>query len=181
MKKFLFVLAAIVILGLLIWWVAQSPQPSTYYKQIPLVEANDVINTTEWDYLDTTVQVGMNELDLVGVKVLIQPMNERIRNRFEATEGVELEAYVAEWMDGYTICVNGNLGRAHAIDVIAHELIHLQQYHSKDLIVGDDTVVLWRGQSYDVLGLPYADRPWEREAFSYQRELANRIRKQILE
>lgn len=181
MKKTLFVVAALLLLGALIWWVAQSPQPTTHYKQIDLVEANDIINTTELNYLDTVVHVGMNELDLMGVKVLIQPMSDRIRNQFETAEGMELEAYVAEWMDGYTICVNPNLGHERAIEVMSHELIHLQQYHSKDLVVGDDTIVLWMGQRYDVLGLPYSDRPWERAAFSSQRELANRIRKQILE
>lgn len=181
MKKILFLVSAILVIALLVWWLAQTPQPAPYYKRIDMVEQNDIINTTELDYLDTVINVGMNELDMVGVKVLIQPMSDRIRSRFEASEGVELEAYVAEWMDGYTICVARDLGRAHAIDVISHELIHLEQYRSKSLIVGDDTVVLWMGQRYDVLGLAYADRPWERAAFSLQRELASKVRGQILE
>lgn len=181
MKKILFVLAALLLLGALIWWVIQTPGPIRSYKQVVLVEQNDLINTTEFSYLDTVLHTGMNQLGMRGVTILVQPMSDRIRNRFEESEGIELEAYVAEWMEGYTICVNGDLGREHAIDVISHELIHVAQYHDRELIVGDDTVVIWMGERYDILGIPYNDRPWERDAFANQRALAGSIRSQILE
>jgi hypothetical protein len=181
MKKILFILAAVLLLGALIWWVIQTPSPVTSYKQVVILEQNDLINTTEYAYLDTLLNVGMNELGMKGIKVLIQPMQDRIRDKFEESEGIELQAYIAGWMDGYTICVNGDLGRIKAIDVIAHELIHLEQYHRQDLIVGDGPVVLWMGQRYEVLGIPYAERPWERDAFSRQKALASKIRAQLLE
>lgn len=181
MKKILFVLAAVLLLGALIWWLIQTPGPVTSYKPVVLTERNEVINTSEWDYLDTVLHVGMDQLGLQGVRILVQPMNARIKNKFEESEGVELEAYIAEWMYDYTICVNGNLGHEHAIDVIAHELIHLAQYKNKELIVTDGTVVLWMGEKYDVLGIPYNDRPWERDAFANQRALAGSIRAKILE
>jgi hypothetical protein len=181
MKKILFILAAVLLLGALIWWVIQTPSPVTSYKQVVILEQNDLINTTEYTYLDTALNVGMNELGMKGVRVLIQPMQDRIRNKFEESEGIELKAYVAEWMDGYTLCVNGDLGRVQAIDVIAHEIIHLEQYHNQDLIVGDGPVVLWMEERYDVLGIPYAERPWERDAFSRQKDLAKKMRSQLLE
>lgn len=181
MKKILLILAAVLLIGALIWWVIKTPGPVTSYKQVVLLEQNDLINTTEYAYLDTVLNIGMNELGMKEIRVLVQPMQDRIRDKFEESEGVELKAYVAGWMDGYTICVNGDLGHVQAIDVIAHELIHLEQYYRQELIVGDSPVVLWMGQRYDVLGIPYAERPWERDAFSRQRDLASKIRAQILE
>jgi hypothetical protein len=181
MKKILLILVAVLLLGALIWWATQSPRLVTSYKQVVLLEENELINTTEHVYLDTVVNVGMHELGLKGIKVLVQPMQDRIRDKFEESEGIQLQAYIAGWMDGYTICVNGDLGRIKAIDVIAHELIHLEQYHNQDLIVGDGPVVLWMGERYDVLGIPYAERPWERDAFSREKALASKIRAQLLE
>lgn len=181
MKKILFVFSALLLLGALIWWLIQTPVKSPYYKQVVLTEDNDIINTTEWTYLDTVVTVGMTQLEVKGINVLIQPMSERVRTRFHESEGIELEAYIAEWMDGYTICVNGDLGRERAIEVISHELIHLTQYQDKELILTEGTVVLWMGERYDILGIPYNDRPWERDAFANQNSLARSIRKQILQ
>jgi hypothetical protein len=181
MKKILLILAAVLLVGALIWWVMQTPGPIKSYKQVVLVEQNDLINTTEYGYLDTVLNVGMNELGMKGISVLVQPMQDRVRNRFEEGEGLELEAYVAEWMYGYTICVNDQLGHAHAIDVIAHELIHLEQYHNQTLVVGDGTVVLWKGERQDILTIPYAERPWERDAFLRGKPLAAKIRSKILE
>jgi hypothetical protein len=181
MKKTLLILAALLLLGALIWWLIQTPVKSSYYKQVVLVDSNAIINTTEYAYLDTVVSVGMTELGIECETVLIQPMGDRIRTRFEESEGLELKAYIAEWMEGYTICVNGNLGRSQAIDVIAHELIHLTQYRDKELVLTGGTVVLWMGTRYDVLGIPYGDRPWERDAFARQRSLVASLRAQILE
>ena len=181
MKKILFVLSALLLLGALIWWLIQTPVKSPYYKQVVLTENNDITNTTEWTYLDTVVSVGMAQLGMNGINILIQPMSERIKTRFQESEGVELEAYIAEWMDGYTICVNGDLGREHAIEVISHELIHLTQYSDKELILTEGTVVLWMGERYDILGIPYNDRPWERDAFANQNALAGSLRNQILQ
>jgi hypothetical protein len=181
MKKILFALAALLLIGALIWWLSQTPVKSPYYKQVVLIEDNDIINTTPYVYLDTVVSLGMTKLGIRGETVLIQPMSDRIRNRFEESEGIELKAYIAEWMEGYTICINDDLGHDQAIDVISHELIHLAQYRDKDLILTEGTVVLWMGTPYDVLGIPYNDRPWERAAFAKQRALAATLRTQILE
>ncbi len=181
MKKILFVLASVLLIGFLIWWLIQTPQGPVYYKKIVLTNDSEIINTTPYDYLDTVISVGASELGIKGTRILIQPMSERIRNKFEESEGIELEAYIAEWMDGYTICINGDLGRERSIEVISHELIHLTQYMEQELIVSDGTVVLWMGERYDILGIPYNDRPWERDAFTNQKSLASKIRSQILE
>lgn len=183
MKKTIFILASILLLGALIWWVAQTPDPKpTTYKQVVLSERNLIWSTTEWTYLDTVVSVGMDELGISGMEVLIQPMDERIKSRFEeGSDDIQLKAYVSQWLRGYVISVDADLGKDAAIDIMSHELIHLVQYEDSSLVVGDGTEVIWLGAKYDVLHLPYDERPWERAAFRKQTELAGKIRAKILE
>jgi hypothetical protein len=178
MKKILILLLVLLLLGGLIWLL--STRKPVVYQPVTLSETNGILNTTPYAYLDTVVDVGLAQLGVVGLNVLVQPMNDRIRTRFEEAEGAALEAYIAEWLDGYVICVNGDLGRNRAIDVMAHELWHLSQYQSKRLVLLGGSEVLWLGTRYDVLTLPYAERPWEREAFREQGPLARAIRQQLL-
>lgn len=178
MKKFLILLLVLLLLGGLIWLLSTSKP--VVYQPVTLSETNDILNTTPYTYLDTVVDVGLAQLGVVGLNVLVQPMSDRIRTRFEEAEGAALEAYIAEWLDGYVICVNGDLGRNRAIDIMAHELWHLSQYNSKRLVLLGGSQVLWLGTRYDVLTLPYAERPWEREAFREQGPLARAIRQRLL-
>jgi hypothetical protein len=178
MKRFLILLLVLLLVGGLIWLLSTSKP--VVYQPVTLSETNGILNTTPYTYLDTVVDVGLAELGVVGLNVLVQPMSDRIRTRFEEAEGAALEAYIAEWLDGYVICVNGDLGRKRAIDVMAHELWHLSQYQSKRLVLLGGSEVLWLGTRYDVLTLPYAERPWEREAFREQGPLARAIRQRLL-
>lgn len=181
MKKILFPLLALALIAFLVWWLIQAANtPSLVYEKVTLPEDNEILNTTQWDYLDTVVNVGMQGLGVHGVPIAIQPMSDRVSNGFEESEGLELEAYIAEWQDGYTLCVNGDLGHDHAIDVISHELIHLSQYVNKELVLKSGTAVSWMGEDYDLSLIPYNDRPWEHDAFANQHALAGTIRARIL-
>jgi hypothetical protein len=183
MKKIVFILASILFFGALILWVFQTPGPKPVaYKKIPLSDHNLIWTTTEWSYLDTIVSVGMDELGIKDMEVLIQPMNERIKSKFEeGSDDIQLKAYVSQWLRGYVISVDVDLGRDAAIDIMSHELIHLVQYEDSSLIVGEGTEVIWRGARYDILHTPYNERPWERAAFRKQKELADKIRAKIIE
>lgn len=183
MKKIIFILLLFLLVGVLIWWVAQTPAPKPVaFRPVVLSERNLIWTTTEWTYLDTIISVGMDELGLENTEVLTQKINERIKNKFEeSNRGIELKAYVAPWVRGYVISVAGDLGRNAAIDIISHELIHLVQYADSSLIVGEGTEVIWLGAKYDILHMSYDERPWERSAFRKHPELARKIRAKILE
>lgn len=183
MKKIAFILLSILLIVSLIWWVVQTPAPKpTTYKKVTLSERNLIWSTTEWTYLDTIVSVGMDELGIKDMEVLIQPMNERIKSKFEeGSDDIQLKAYVSQWIRGYVISVDGDLGKDAAIDIMSHELIHLVQYEDSSLVVGDGTEVIWLGAKYDILHVPYDERPWEKSAFRKQTELADKIRAKILE
>lgn len=65
------------------------------------------------------------------------------------------------------------IGRHHAsiIDVIAHEMVHLAQYHKGRLLDLENGIVLWEGKRYldpEYLSKAYWLVPWEMEARGYE-------------
>ncbi|MDW3191158.1 MAG: hypothetical protein R8G66_02300 [Cytophagales bacterium] len=68
------------------------------------------------------------------------------------------------------IWINRRLTPSEQSMTLAHEMVHAAQYiHGSLEDKGQD--VTWLGESYDVDRIPYADRPWEKEAHEWAHEL----------
>lgn len=77
--------------------------------------------------------------------------------------------------------IDCRLGWAKALEVIAHELVHAEQYHTGKL---KKTFSLKKGWMHHWNGTPgkkgttykaYRDQPWEQEAWDRQAELAEKV------
>lgn len=66
------------------------------------------------------------------------------------------------------------LNKGDIIQVLSHEMIHINQYYTKSLI-SNNLEVCWKGNSIDINKLNYLERPWEVEAFERQTKLSNKI------
>lgn len=67
----------------------------------------------------------------------------------------------------------------HDIDILCHEIVHLDQYERGDLFISPDyKEITWEGRKYDA-SLPYDERPWENEAFFKQGALLNAYKKNL--
>lgn len=82
------------------------------------------------------------------------------------------------YLDGYDfeIEINKNLTFEHIMITLAHEMIHLKQYATKELkskFVKGKPVDTWRGIKYR--NLKYKDQPWEHEASSLEEELYHKF------
>lgn len=58
-------------------------------------------------------------------------------------------------------------------EVIPHELVHLNQYERGDLKLNkfeDKLYFIWKDEEFSP-STPYKERPWEKEAFSMQKQL----------
>lgn len=65
------------------------------------------------------------------------------------------------------------------IDILCHEIVHLDQYERGDLSISSDyKEITWEGRKYDA-SLPYDERPWENEAFFKQGALLNAYKKNL--
>lgn len=66
------------------------------------------------------------------------------------------------------------MSRRESIEIIAHEIIHILQYNSSDLMY-ENSILIWKGEEFTVNSFSYDNRPWEIEAFSKGSSLANQI------
>lgn len=147
-------------------------------NEIDFTRAVAITNTTDLPYYEDIVYLGLEELDIDSVYIRIKNMT--VSTELEGTDR-ELAAFVQASTDGTQYLIDiYPATRARAIAILAHELIHVQQYHSKELLIDDDGVVTYKGIVYpDYTLLDYPDRPWERDAYFAAYSLERRIRQRF--
>lgn len=155
-SKILLYIILVLLVGLLIFVLTRKEKT---FKQVEYVECNKVYNTVDKSYLDTIVHIGLRELGIENVSVAIRPMLKEIEQG-----DIEIKAYIIGGEGQYLITVS-DMQRMEAIQVMAHELIHLQQYEMDRLIRVPGATVFDNIPYYDRDLVLYFDRPWEKEAF----------------
>ena len=151
----------------------------TYTEEafLPLdIETTNIVrNDTEYSYLDTIVKVGLKEMGLNdSISVIVRPISDEVKQRFDSQ--MTLEAHIIGRNNQYLLFID-DMSRYEAIKVISHELVHLRQYRSGKFVMGSD-YVMWNGKRYsanEIYNMNYEDRPWEREAYTEQRYLNNKL------
>lgn len=76
-----------------------------------------------------------------------------------------------------SIAVDSRLSVEETLSTLAHEMVHAKQYALGQLRHGEDGTSYWLGKP--TVAEHYYDAPWEIEAFSRERVLANKIGKII--
>ena len=71
-----------------------------------------------------------------------------------------------------------DVNREESITIISHELIHLKQYLTKELVYSNG-IVYWYKKELTLNDIGYGDRPWETDAFKKEPELSNKIKSAI--
>lgn len=67
--------------------------------------------------------------------------------------------------------INSNVSHRERLKVLAHEMIHVKQYATKELIVLDYADILWQGKKFGYSRNHNRRAPWEIEAYGYERQL----------
>lgn len=126
--------------------------------------------------------------DIQGTDIHYQLRPLRRQAKLEALGwGLTLEAQVLPEVDmgffGDTYIIEVNrLPDYRIIEVLSHEVIHLQQYATGELQYdkAKSKQVIYEGVTYkDITKIPYNLRRWERDAFVEGKILASKIRKQL--
>ena len=138
-----------------------------------------ITNNTYEPYLDSVVYAGLQSLGIKKANILILPFD-RIRIYSGSTKD-KIDAAI--YYNGYNYLLYvRTLPKKGYLKVIAHELIHLKQYYNGDLSVNNEYVV-WKGKrtSVDIINIQsnYCSRPWEKEAFENQLDLAEKINNKL--
>ncbi len=168
-KKLVFGIIISLIILLLIIFLVLRKKEINYFNQVTLSENNRIFNLVDNKYYDTVLSVGLDETGMKDVVVIILPITQASKNNFTG----DLKAHI-RYHDGNFYLYTDSYGHKESIRVISHEIIHIKQYLSKDLVF-ENGIVYWRGDVFDLQSSDYETRPWENEAFSEEGPLNNKI------
>lgn len=170
-QKIMFIGVIAVLIGTLIYFILNQKEPT--FREVDIkYNRNIVFNQTDKSYYDTILYLGLQELGIEGAVVSIRELSEGAKENFRE-QGGDLTAHLRELNGDYYLFIS-DIDKSDAIKVISHELIHLKQYHTKELSY-QNNVVIWKGKPYNLSEITYDDRPWESDAFTRQTELSNKI------
>lgn len=169
--KLLLIVSPIAIVGLIIYFVVTSQEKT--FQKVELNYNNTVFNFTETKYYDTIILVGLDQLGLNAININVQPLTLEAKLDFQ-NQGGDLLAHIREFNGTYFLYISEN-SRDQSIKIIAHELIHLDQYNSQRLIYKNGEV-FWNNKKFDLTEILYEQRPWEDDAYSRGTELESKIR-----
>ena len=175
-KNTVLIVLAIIIVGILILLLTKK---ETTFRTYTSLNNNYIQNFVQSKtYLDTIVMVGLDRLGIGGYSVQIRPQQGTVK----IDDEYSTEAFILGNEYQSVIYTKESLGRGTAIKILAHELIHLEQYKSGKIKRVGTKGVEWDGELIeDITTIPYNEREWEKEAFDKGRELEKEIRKELIE
>ena len=173
-KKIIISFIVIILIGLITLLIIKlsKTQPEKYFSPVKFNSVNYVNNNTNKNYYDTIIKVGLEKLNLRDVSVLITPLSPEIKSILG--DNYELKAHLRENGDEYVLFID-NVSKEESITIISHELIHLKQYLTKELVYSNG-IVYWQNKEFVLNDIGYGDRPWETDAFKKEPELSNKIK-----
>ena len=167
-------------LGLIYMFIKNQSQ-EVYFKPEAFSNKNNILNVTEPKYLDTIVSVGLDVLGVESTFISISHLPENIKDQFGfANPDTQLQAFIlSDDSDLFRIYFD-KIDKETAITVMSHELIHLKQYYDSKLKVDlKAQTAEFMGKSYNLQEIPYAERPWEKDAYDNQNDVANKLKKRL--
>lgn len=175
MKSLFSILGIILIISLLFSYILGDAPKENYFNRVELSENNMITNNEKKQFYDTIISVGLDESGVKGVSVVVSELSEGAKAQFASGE---LRAHV-RFYNGIFYLFIDDFDRKEAIEVISHEIIHIEQYMTQSLIYTEDGL-WWNDVEYDLENLEYDDRPWERDAFTRGGFLSQRIEKILM-
>lgn len=127
---------------------------------------------TKWDQVYYYTHFALDKLNIDDVVVVITHIPEIMVSEFEKQGNGQLNGFIVEIsLNRFQILINRNLNIIDLRSVIFHELIHLKQANSGRLLTCNNQLAVFENEEYYLDYVPYRFRPWEIEAFTYQKYL----------
>ena len=145
------------------------------FNQVELTNYNTIQNGLFPTYYDTIINVAMEQMKLNGYIVNMEQLSDATKGKFDG----ELKAHI-RYIDPNFFLFTETLNRREAIEVLCHEVIHMQQYSSGDLVYSNGNVI-WKGETIELNSKEYENRPWENDAFDRQTQLSKSVEKILYE
>lgn len=176
-KIILYIILALVFLGLFVFVITRKQKP---FNKLDIPITNFVTNRTTSDFVTPIINAGLYQLNIDSMYVIVRPMSLVMKTNGIGDNDYEIMGTLIGNRTQFIMYLD-NINRNEAIKIIAHELIHLEQYHTGRLTKMEiPNHVLWEGKIYDMLIIPYKERPWEIEAYEKDSRLARKIHDMLL-
>jgi len=166
MRKYWKWIIGILILIVIVWLIIIGNKPR-YFNQVELSNDNYIKNKTEMKYLDTILSVGLNELQIKGVTIYVRGISIK-----KNLGDLELKGHIIGIGNQYLLEID-KVSKSEVISILSHELIHLHQMNSGDLMV-TEKYVIWKHDTLSDIK-SYENREWEIEAFGLGEKLEKKI------
>jgi len=174
-KTLLILLSSILVVGFILLLVINvSAKEEEYFNEVELSNNNIITNSNGIAYYDTIISVGLDEAGISGANVVVSELTSGAKEQFSFGE---LKAHVRLFNGTFYLFLD-KYDRKEAIEVISHEIVHMVQYTSSQLIY-ENGELYWEGQKYDLENLDYENRPWERDAFSRETDLSMKVNNKL--
>lgn len=167
MKKIILILIFLLAIFFIIYKIA-TDKP-TEFNNVELSENNLVSNRTEISYYDTIASVALDLMNINCVTVIFKNLD---KSEIENSD-VEILAHIVGKGTQYVIYIN-KLNKERAIEVISHEIIHLEQIKNKKLIKCNGYSI-WNNIEYSN-EVSYKLRPWEIDAYVRGPRLESKVK-----
>jgi hypothetical protein len=173
-KNVILIVIGVIVIILITILIIKSSKDKPFNK-VELSDSNIITNVNGQfpSYYDTIVNVAMEQTDLSGYDVYLLPLSDNAKGQFDG----ELKAHI-RYQDNNFYLYTIDLGRSEAIEVLSHEVIHMDQYVSKDLIYSNNTLT-WKGNVLELNSIEYTQRPWEKDAFDRQYGLIKLVNEKL--
>jgi hypothetical protein len=162
------IVLGVIVLLILLFLIFKSKREERVFNKVELSNFSTIDNVVFPTYYDTVLSVAMKEMG-VGGYVIVEQLSDVAKSNFDG----ELKAHIRYFNSKFYL-FTGKMSRDESIEVLCHEVIHMQQYSSGDLIY-DNNFIIWKGNKMELNSKEYMDRPWEKDAFDRQSQLIRSV------
>ena len=169
-KTLIILITSILVIGTVLFLSINASAEEGHFNQVELSGNNFITNSEGIAFYDTIISVGLDEAGISGANIVVSELSDNAKEQFSSGE---LKAHV-RYFNGTFYLFLDKYDRREAMEIISHEIIHIVQYNTGQLIY-ENGQLYWEGQEYDLEKLDYDNRPWERAAFSGETDLSTKV------
>jgi len=127
---------------------------------------NVIKNNTTYD-LNNYISLCLKDMGIDSATIFINQNKGLICDKYYALTSRAESIYVITLSDVMT--------QNEALEIIAHELIHVKQFYFKELVIINDYTIQFKGKKYHVTNDSHFDDPQEKEAIKLGYKLFKKI------
>jgi len=165
-------LVILLMVGIFIFTTRSEEKP---FNEVQLSDKNTIVNNIYPKYFDTILSVALDQAGIENQILVFDKLSDGAKSQFDGS----LKAHIRNYNNIFYIFID-EMDKSEAITVLSHEVVHVKQYVSGDLIY-DNGWIVWKDQTLTLDEVSYENRGWEIEAFDQEGQIANQVQKILWE